>query len=73
MHGYQLSGRSPFSVADPDGSAVISTANVLRFVRDDANREELAGTVARIRIWDRPLTATQVLAPCALRPQSLRC
>jgi hypothetical protein len=57
-----LDGVLQFSVADPGGRAVISSANVLRFFRDDANREESAGTVRRIRIWNGPLSASRVAA-----------
>jgi hypothetical protein len=32
----------------------------LRFFRDNPNNEESSGAVARIRIWDKALSPTQV-------------
>ena len=59
VRGY-VNGVQQFNRADPDGLAVISGANVLRFFRDDSNREESAGAVARIRLWSGALTSGQV-------------
>ena len=59
LKGY-VDGSLQFNVTDPGGLARISTENVLRFFRDNANREEGAGYVARIRLWNTPLTGAQV-------------
>lgn len=40
--------------------ASVSAENVLRFFRDNSNREESSGAVDRIRLWNVPLTAAQV-------------
>ena len=61
VRGY-VNGAPQFNLADPNGYGVMSVANVLRFFRDNANREESAGAVARIRLWNGPLTPTQVAA-----------
>ena len=57
-----VNGAPQFNLADPGGYGVMSVANVLRFFRDNSNREESAGSVARIRLWDGPLSAAQVAA-----------
>lgn len=59
LKGY-VNGALQFNVLDTTGLAKISTENVLRFFRDNANREEGAGYVARIRLWNTPLTGAQV-------------
>jgi len=61
IRGY-VNGAPQFNLADPGGYGVMSVANVLRFFRDNSNREESAGSVARIRLWDGPLSAAQVAA-----------
>lgn len=59
LKGY-VDGALQFNVLDPGGLAKISTENVLRFFRDNADREEGAGYVARIRLWNTPLTGAQI-------------
>jgi len=61
LRGY-VDGVEQFDINDPNGRARIGANNLLRFFRDDANREESAGSVARIRLWDGPLTPAQVAA-----------
>lgn len=45
---------------DPDG--IISAQNILRFFRDNADRQESSGAVARIRLYDKAMTFEQVAA-----------
>lgn len=45
---------------DPDG--IISAQNILRFFRDNADRQESSGAVARIRLYDQAMTFEQVAA-----------
>lgn len=59
--GY-LDGARQFVFADTQGAAVIAAANVLRFFRDDGTSEHSAGAVARLRLFDRPLSADEVAA-----------
>ncbi len=54
-----VDGTQQFNLADPAGFAVMS-GSTLRFFRDDSNREESAGVVARIRLWNAALTPQQV-------------
>ena len=59
--GY-VDGTQQFQFSDSSNYGVISN-NTLRFFRDDGSYSEAsAGSVARIRIYDGPLTATQVSA-----------
>ncbi len=50
------------NVANDGGAFQISGANILRFFQDDvlAPTEATAGNVARIRLYDAPMTTTQV-------------
>jgi len=59
--GY-LNGLRQISFQDTEDRAVISQADVLRFFRDDnaIGGEQSAGAVARIRLYDRPLSAVEV-------------
>ncbi len=60
--GY-LDGVQQFNLATMSPSdARLTTENVLRFFRDNADREESAGAVSRIRLYAAPLTPTQVAA-----------
>lgn len=54
-----LDGVRQFVFEDQDGLAVISPANVIRFFRDDGS-EHASGSVARIRLYDRALSAAEV-------------
>jgi hypothetical protein len=56
--GY-VDGARQIIFQDSEGDAVISPDNVLRFFRDDGS-EHSAGAVARIRLFDRPLSADEV-------------
>ena len=57
-----------WSVADPSNLGVVGpAADVLRFFEDDfvtSQVEASAGVVDRIRIWDGPLTASEVADAC---------
>ena len=57
-----------WSVADPSNLGVVGpAANVLRFFEDDfvtSQLEASAGVVDRIRVWDGPLTASEVADAC---------
>ena len=60
--GY-VNGTQQFQFTDTSSHAVISTANTIRFFRDDNSASEAsAGSVARIRLYDGALTAAQVAA-----------
>lgn len=50
----------PANAGDPDG--IISAQNILRFFRDNADRQESSGAVARIRLYDKAMTFQQVVA-----------
>lgn len=66
--GY-VDGVQQFQFTDTYSIALISGANKLRFFKDDSNSNEAsAGTVSRIRIYNGPLTATQVAALDRLPP-----
>lgn len=54
-----VNGAQQFNLADPAGFAVMS-GSTLRFFRDNSNREESAGVVSRIRLWNTALTPQQV-------------
>lgn len=58
--GY-VNGTQQFQFTDTGGIAIIDGNNSLRFFRDDGS-EASAGSVARIRIYNGALTATQVAA-----------
>jgi hypothetical protein len=60
IRGY-VDGVAEFDITAP-AEARIGPANTLRFFRDDANRQESSGAVARIRLYDRTMTPTQVAA-----------
>jgi len=57
VRGY-VDGVQQFSFVDDQNRAAIQ--RFLRFFKDDPNDEESSGAVARIRIWDGPLTPAQV-------------
>ena len=61
--GY-VNGVEQFRFADDEGNATISAADTMRFFQDDSavSGEQSAGAVARIRLYDRPLTAGEVAA-----------
>jgi len=58
--GY-VNGTQRFTFADTNNFALLNASNVLRFFRDDGT-EASAGSVARIRIYDSALSASQVAA-----------
>ncbi len=59
VKGY-IDGELRFSFDDSvEHDAVIGAADVLRFFRDDGS-EEAGGAVSRIRIWDKPLSASKI-------------
>jgi hypothetical protein len=70
--GY-VDGVRQWQFSDTTGDALIDGAEELRFFRDnEGGNEHAAGAVARIRVFDRPLTATEVSnlgqtpgSPCA--------
>ena len=57
--GY-VDGVQQFEFMDVDNRAVIGSADILRFFRDNTNREESAGQVARILLYDTELTPTAI-------------
>jgi Concanavalin A-like lectin/glucanases superfamily len=61
--GY-VNGHKEISFIDGNDDATVGPAGVLRFFKDDdsVGGEESAGAVARIRLWDGPLTTAQVAA-----------
>jgi hypothetical protein len=60
--GY-VDGVQQFQFSDTSSLAVISGSNALRFFRDDGGSgESAAGSVARIRLYNGALTASQVSA-----------
>jgi len=60
LKGY-MNGELRFTVDDSaNKDGVIGADDVLRFFRDNSNNEEAGGAVARIRIWDKPLSATKI-------------
>lgn len=60
--GY-VDGAQQFQFSDSSNHGVIDSNNTIRFFRDDnSSSEASAGAVARIRIYDGALTATQVAA-----------
>ena len=60
--GY-VDGVQQFQFSDTGSYAVLSSSNTLRFFRDDGSSSEAsAGSVARIRLYNGALTASQVAA-----------
>lgn len=60
--GY-VDGVQQFQFSDTSNYAVINGSNTLRFFRDDSSSSEAsAGSVARIRLYNGALTASQVAA-----------
>ena len=61
IRGYR-DGSLRVDVANDGGAFQISSANILSFFQDDASPpvEASAGNVARIRLYDAPMTTTQV-------------
>jgi hypothetical protein len=61
--GY-VNGVQQFSFVDDDDRSTISAADTLRFFRDNTatGSEQSAGAAARIRLYDRPLSAGEVAA-----------
>jgi hypothetical protein len=63
--GY-VNGVEQFRVTDSTDIGVVSPDNVVRFFKDDVvppfPGEESGGAVARIRLWDGPLSAAEVAA-----------
>jgi hypothetical protein len=59
LRGY-VDGQQWFAVNDATGLAKVGADDRIRFFRDNDNREESSGAVARIRLWDEPFTADQV-------------
>jgi hypothetical protein len=62
-----LDGVEALDLSDDARDAVVSAADVLRLFRDDTG-EESSGAVARLRLWNRPLTPTAVAALTELPP-----
>lgn len=60
IRGY-VDGVQEFDVTNPN-DARIGAAGILRFFRDNADRQESSGAVSRIRLWDRTMTPVQVAA-----------
>lgn len=60
IRGY-VDGVQELDVTAPT-DARIGAADILRFFRDNADRQESSGAVARIRLWDRTMTPAQVAA-----------
>jgi hypothetical protein len=56
--GY-VDGAQQFSFTDAGGNGTVSSDNVLRFFKDDG-AENSAGAVARIRLYNRALSADEV-------------
>ena len=57
-----VDGEQQFGFVDRLNRAVIDGSDGLRFFRDDSSGEMSSGSVARIRIWDGPMTPAQVAA-----------
>jgi hypothetical protein len=72
--GY-VNGVPQISFTDSSGYGVISSANDLRFFKDDGSTEESGGAVARIRLYAAAMPAPQVAlldrTDCAGVPQFL--
>jgi len=60
LRGY-VDGQEQFDVVGLN-SGLIGSQNILRFFRDNANREESSGAVSRIRLYDQAMTPAQVAA-----------
>jgi len=57
-----VDGTRVLRTADPTGTQVLGPDDFLRFLRDDEGTmtEESGGMIARLRIYNGPLTATQI-------------
>jgi hypothetical protein len=70
--GY-VNGVRQFSFSDAANRAVIGSNDVLRFFKDNvsggAGGEHSAGSIARLRLYDRSLSANQVAGLDRLRPR----
>ncbi|MCA1695862.1 MAG: LamG domain-containing protein, partial [Actinobacteria bacterium] len=57
-----VNGVQQFSFTDSTNDAVITAAQLPRFLSDDSEfpGEDSAGAVARVRSYDAPLTAAEV-------------
>jgi hypothetical protein len=64
-----LDGVPTLDFSDDAGEAVVTVDDVLRFFRDDTE-EDTSGAVARIRLWNRPLSPAQVAALTELPPMA---
>jgi hypothetical protein len=62
-----LDGVPTLDFSDDAREGVVSAADVLRFFRDDTE-EDSSGAVARLRLWDRPLTPVAVTGLTELPP-----
>jgi alpha-tubulin suppressor-like RCC1 family protein len=62
-----LDGVPTLDFSDDAREGVVTADDVLRFFRDDTE-EDASGAVARIRLWNRPLTPTAVAALRELPP-----
>jgi hypothetical protein len=62
-----LDGVPTLDVSDDAREGVVTVDDVLRFFRDDTE-EDSSGAVARIRLWDRPLSPTAVAGLTELPP-----
>lgn len=60
IRGY-VDGVQEFDTTAP-AEAKIGSAGILRFFRDNADRQESSGAVARIRLYDATMTPAQVAA-----------
>ena len=62
-----LDGVPTLDFSDNAREGVVSAADVLRFFRDDTE-EDTSGAVARLRLWNRPMSPTAVAALTELPP-----
>lgn len=73
--GY-VNGVQQFSFVDSSGYAIISSANDLRFFKDNTAVNDTSGAVARIRLFAAAMPAAQVAVldrtDCSATPQFLR-
>jgi hypothetical protein len=63
LTGY-MNGELRFTVDDSanEDGVIGPVEDLLRFFRDNPNNEESGGAVARIRIWDKPLSESKIAA-----------
>ena len=61
VRGY-VDGVQQFAFVDHQNRTFIDSHSGLRFFRDDGSGEASSGAVARIRIWNAPMTPAQVAA-----------